>query len=848
KGFSRQVGPLAPGIGLNLQGQQFTRDSSLSEESVGKRRKRSSIFFKKKKEKERGLLCNSGSRPPDLKKPSGHAFRVIYSSKEICDSCQRPLFGNIRSPLQCQSCSATVHEACRDDVLLECNAGVSWHPPTTKSKSLPKTPSSHHVGGGAGLKQSSTPGFGLRSVHSSSGSLFGRKTLGGHSLSSASMSTLTTSSWGMNSRETTRLMDDFETNSEETIEETYARFFGEGAVETNIDDAHPDLGVLSSEVEAWSKAVDRSIVESLTDVEVKRQEHIYEFLMTEKHHCVTLQLMDKLFGAGMIKCLNYPTQIVEEFFPCLDQLILWHTQFLRKLRERQSEGAVVGTIRDILLDQFTGIKGQELEKAYGMFCSHHKRALSLYKEHMRKPGFAALARKWADHPLCEKKGIPECVLFVTQRVTKYPLLIDPLIKTARLLKDEDEREALQELQIRVRNLLININTHVAVKEKAVRLGEIYEKFDTRSSAIYLGQKFKKTDLEERTLVFEGMGSLSTTRGKQIEVIFIVMNDVAFFLTETNGKFAFYTSEVPVVSLQQVIVREKAEDKRALFLIFDNAEMLELICIAPKTRKLPPLQQQIGGEGGSTLLTYSGSDSSTSLNSPQHHGETLSNPHSPTTSVTEQMKRVKVTSVTSLTSLSSGVPKGATTAAGGSSSVDLPQHLVSTTNQSKAQNIQIKQQLPLKLAKPSSKDFTKASSTSPGGSPSGTLTSPLGQGSSPQVLPMKLREDKAKGQVASFSYQKFDTAPASLGSALRHNRFQTPTSFHNQSFQHPTRTDPEPPALHSRPNAPPEAPHRSKASPSSLQLSRSDPGAKPNLPPTKPPPPKSGGYDPGEIFF
>ncbi|CAG0887555.1 unnamed protein product [Cyprideis torosa] len=234
KGFSRQVGPLAPGIGLNLQGQQFTRDSSLSEESVGKRRKRSSIFFKKKKEKERGLLCNSGSRPPDLRKPSGHAFRVIYSSKEICDSCQRPLFGNIRSPLQCQSCSATVHEACRDDVLLECNGGVAWHPPTTKSKSLPKTPSSHHVGGGAGLKQSSTPGFGLRSVHSSSGSLFGRKTLGGHSLSSASMSTLTTSSWGMNSRETTRLMDDFETNSEETIEETYARFFGEGAVETNI--------------------------------------------------------------------------------------------------------------------------------------------------------------------------------------------------------------------------------------------------------------------------------------------------------------------------------------------------------------------------------------------------------------------------------------------------------------------------------------------------------------------------------------------------------------------------------------------------------------------------------------
>ena len=33
--------------------------------------------------------------------------------------------------------------------------------------------------------------------------------------------------------------------------------------------------------------------------------------------------------------------------------------------------------------------------------------------------------------LCKKKGIPECILFVTQRITNYPLLIDPLINTSR---------------------------------------------------------------------------------------------------------------------------------------------------------------------------------------------------------------------------------------------------------------------------------------------------------------------------------------------------------------------------------------------------------------------------------
>jgi len=39
----------------------------------------------------------------------------------------------------------------------------------------------------------------------------------------------------------------------------------------------------------------------------------------------------------------------------------------------------------------------------------------------------------------KKKGIPECVLFVTQRLTKYPLLIEPLIKTSKESKIECEK-------------------------------------------------------------------------------------------------------------------------------------------------------------------------------------------------------------------------------------------------------------------------------------------------------------------------------------------------------------------------------------------------------------------------
>jgi len=40
-------------------------------------------------------------------------------------------------------------------------------------------------------------------------------------------------------------------------------------------------------------------------------------------------------------------------------------------------------------------------------------------------------QKCSRNALCKRLGIPECILLVTQRVTKYPLLIQPIIKTTR---------------------------------------------------------------------------------------------------------------------------------------------------------------------------------------------------------------------------------------------------------------------------------------------------------------------------------------------------------------------------------------------------------------------------------
>lgn len=59
-------------------------------------------------------------------------------------------------------------------------------------------------------------------------------------------------------------------------------------------DLDPELGILDEEAEAWVGTVDKKVSKKLKEKEIKRQEHIYEFIITEKHHCLTLKVMQKV--------------------------------------------------------------------------------------------------------------------------------------------------------------------------------------------------------------------------------------------------------------------------------------------------------------------------------------------------------------------------------------------------------------------------------------------------------------------------------------------------------------------------------------------------------------------------
>ncbi|XP_025202663.1 rho guanine nucleotide exchange factor 18 isoform X4 [Melanaphis sacchari] len=547
----------------------------MSEDQNAKRRKRGSLFFRKKKDKSKKIL-HSWMSPP-------------YSNfEQSCDWCAKPLEN--KPALSCESCLITVHQnSCKDQVS-EC----------VKQKY-----------GKSNLRFSSSSFqqrfYGKRQNNNNQSSSPNRKFM----VQFYSPWKVVATKLGVNHPED---KDDAHNHSQDgvvfsdEVSLVQFEFLNENHVTAHDLETDPTLGLHEEQPDSWTPTVTKEVVKKLKDKEIKRQEHIYEFVLTEKHHCLTLRVMQKVFVDGLQKHFQLGDKVYR-MFPRLAELTEIHIGFLKSLKEKQrlaaiNNGGVVDSIADLLLDQFSNINAQRLKSSYGEFCSRHRDALDVYKVLEKDPAFFNFIKHCQANPLLKKKGIPECVLFVTQRLTKYPLLIEPLIKTSK--ENKIECEKLSRALAMVKEILVEVDSQVAEKEKEDRKLEIYNRMEAKSYTNFRGRKFKKSDLlsENRRLRFEGTAWLMQRHAKtqMVMVNVIVMTDVLFFILENNHKYTFFMPEsnkeketkvlkpvAGVVSLQKLLVREKAgTDTKGIYLISSNPaepEMFELKVHKPKDKQV-----------------------------------------------------------------------------------------------------------------------------------------------------------------------------------------------------------------------------------------------------------------------
>uniref|UniRef100_A0A8C5M6F5 Rho/Rac guanine nucleotide exchange factor 18 n=1 Tax=Leptobrachium leishanense TaxID=445787 RepID=A0A8C5M6F5_9ANUR len=345
---------------------------------------------------------------------------------------------------------------------------------------------------------------------------------------------------------------------------------------------------LEFEAESWSSAVETPYAKKQKKEVIKRQDVIYELMQTEMHHVRTLKIMLKVYSQALREDLQYGNKDIHKLFPGVDDLLELHGQFLARFKERRKESLEEGSDRnyiiqkvgDILAQQFSGDLGERMKIQYGIFCSEHNKAVSHYKDLLRESKkFQNLMKKIGNSSIVRRLGIPECILLVTQRITKYPVLVERIIQNTE--DGTEDFETLTRALTLIKESISDVDSQVHESEKRLRLLEIAGKMELKSSGkLKNGMTFRRENMMRRHLLHDGILYWKSASGRLKDILAVLMTDVLLLLQEKDQRYSFSNvdSKPPVILLQKLIVREVANEEKAMFLIsasLQGPEMYEI---------------------------------------------------------------------------------------------------------------------------------------------------------------------------------------------------------------------------------------------------------------------------------
>ncbi|XP_073322356.1 rho guanine nucleotide exchange factor 2-like [Pagrus major] len=546
----------------------------------------------KNKEKERLKEREKEAREREARHSNGHLFTSLtVSSTTLCSSCNRSI--TAKEALSCPACNVTIHNRCRDSLascakmkqrqqkltLVRNSSALQNVALRTKTPMMKERPSSA-IYPSDSLRQSLLGSRRVRSGLSLAKSVSTNNIAGVTEDSVGLRRILSQSTESLNFRSRTLSMESLTDDGEWWWSPLLEELQVEGSC---------------VQADSWSLVVEPNFLQTLHKDLIKQQDVIYELIQTEFHHVRTLRIMEGVYRRGMQEEVMLEAGVVHTIFPCLDQLLEWHSGFLSELLNRRKEGLMEGSstnftvrrIGDLLLRQFSGQSADDMKKLYSEFCSRHPKAVKLYKEVLtRDRRLQQFVKRVCRGPLLRRHGVQECILLVTQRITKYPVLIQRILDNTK--GSEEEAQSLSRALLLLKELISSVDKEVLELDRTRRLQEIQARLDPRAQAeLQGGGVFRGGELLRRRLLHEGtlLWKVQGSRMKDVQVL--LMSDILVFLQEKDQKFTFASlDKSPVVSLNNLIVRDIANQERGMYLISASTppEMYELYASSKDDRR------------------------------------------------------------------------------------------------------------------------------------------------------------------------------------------------------------------------------------------------------------------------
>ncbi|KAF9480490.1 CNH-domain-containing protein [Pholiota conissans] len=230
----------------------------------------------------------------------------------------------------------------------------------------------------------------------------------------------------------------------------------------------PDDGTL------WVHSVPQEIVNSVSDMEKKRQEAINEVIYTERDFVRDMEYLrdawiNRLKDSDVIP-LARRTDFLAQVFWNVHDIITVNTRLRDALSKRQKQYAVVDRIGDIFL---------EVVPHFGPFVSYGAHQLygkyEFEKEKAANSAFAAFVEATERMPESRKLELNAYLTKPTTRLARYPLLLEAVLKHTPA--DSSDKAALTKVVALVREFLGKVNTETGKTENRFNLLQLDQQLE-----------------------------------------------------------------------------------------------------------------------------------------------------------------------------------------------------------------------------------------------------------------------------------------------------------------------------------------------------------------------------------
>ncbi|XP_062571786.1 rho guanine nucleotide exchange factor 11-like isoform X7 [Saccostrea cucullata] len=337
----------------------------------------------------------------------------------------------------------------------------------------------------------------------------------------------------------------------------------------------------------------RDVYKKLRPKDRKRLEVINELFYTERTHCRNLKILQNLFYKPMSQDPNISQDLVNVLFPNLEEMVALHGSMNCAMKEKKKQNSVVTEVGEILLARFE-TEGEAFRNGCAKFCQNQQYALDLLRAKQRKDSkLANFLMEAESSPLMRRLQLRDLIPTQMMRLTKYPLLIENLMKYTQTSTEEYAR--LERALKLSKQILAYVNQAVKDCENSYKLKMLQRRIDKKQLD---HPEFRELDLGKHKLMLDGALTWNINQRKSIDCHVVLLEDLLVLFQKQDDKLVLKQQSTqlvagkedsryqfsPLLRLENVLhTNSKATDKKAFFVV-SKTQIYELSATSTEEQK------------------------------------------------------------------------------------------------------------------------------------------------------------------------------------------------------------------------------------------------------------------------